>query len=172
MFSSESHVLEVLKMAKKLYEVVNCQSGCCTDCPYRHLSKMERMYLHRILKDQTRWQYLTLPIQHTFSICFSFFLYIINKFGPKKSTFASTGSLVWRYETRTFIRMFQSQIIAMQHESTEGGEAITEPEFCNAVLYAVTDYMQNIVSLSGGENLEILPPKTNAFWFSWVSTVK
>ena len=75
MFSSESHVLEVLKMAKKLYEVVNCQSGCCTDCPYRHLSKMERMYLHRILKDQTRWQYLTLPIQHTFSICFSFFLY-------------------------------------------------------------------------------------------------
>lgn len=68
--------------------------------------------------------------------------------------------------------MFQSQIIAMQHESTEGGEAITEPEFCNAVLYAVTDYMQNIVSLSGGENLEILPPKTNAFWFSWVSTVK
>jgi len=46
-------------MAKKLYEVVNCQTGCCVDCPYRHLSKMERMYLHRILKDQSRWQYET-----------------------------------------------------------------------------------------------------------------
>ena len=47
------------------------------------------------------------------------------------------ASIRWSPE----IRMFQSQIVAMQHESTEGGEAITEPEFCNAVLYAVTDYM-------------------------------
>mmetsp|Transcript_66242 Transcript_66242/g.145284 ORF Transcript_66242/g.145284 Transcript_66242/m.145284 type:complete len:166 (-) Transcript_66242:255-752(-) len=46
---------KVLKIARKLFKVVNADEACCADCPYRHLSKMERMYLHRILKDQARW---------------------------------------------------------------------------------------------------------------------
>eukprot|EP00435_Cladocopium_sp_Y103_P011098 s2166_g2.t2 len=46
---------KVLKLARKLFKVVNADESCCSDCPYRHLSKMERMYLHRILKDQARW---------------------------------------------------------------------------------------------------------------------
>mmetsp|Transcript_55850 Transcript_55850/g.88588 ORF Transcript_55850/g.88588 Transcript_55850/m.88588 type:complete len:121 (-) Transcript_55850:149-511(-) len=46
---------KVIKIARKLFKVVNADESCCADCPYRHLSKMERMYLHRILKDQARW---------------------------------------------------------------------------------------------------------------------
>merc|ERR1719263_1938039 len=46
---------KILKTARKLFKVVNADDGCCTDCPYRKLGKMERMYLHRVLKDESRW---------------------------------------------------------------------------------------------------------------------
>ncbi|OLP91890.1 hypothetical protein AK812_SmicGene26367 [Symbiodinium microadriaticum] len=95
---------EVLKQAKDLYKTVNVETGCCSDFPYKHLSKMERMYLHRILKDQARW-----------------------------------GS------ERKFIKTFQDHIVAMQMEESDGGEKVTEGEFCNAVLYAVIEYMKKIV---------------------------
>ena len=95
----------VLKKAKELFKTVNVETGCCADCPYKQLTKMERMYLHRILKDTSRW-----------------------------------GS------ERKFIQTFQAQIIAMQKDDSDGGEAVTEGEFCNAVLYAVQEYMEKIVN--------------------------
>ena len=100
----------VLQKAKDLYKTVNVDSGCCSDCPYKKLSKMERMYLHRILKDTARW-----------------------------------GS------ERHFIQTFQNQIIAMQKEESDGGESVTEGEFCNAVLYAVQEYMEKIVNKMSSE---------------------
>lgn len=45
----------VLKTAKEMYKTVNLETGCCKDIPYSRLSKLERMYLHRILTDQQRW---------------------------------------------------------------------------------------------------------------------
>ena len=36
-------------------------------------------------------------------------------------------------------RIFQSQITAMQKEDSDAGEAVTEQEFINAVLYAVQE---------------------------------
>ncbi|CAE7604871.1 unnamed protein product [Symbiodinium microadriaticum] len=100
----------VLKKARELFKTVNVDNGCCTDCPYKQLSKMERMYLHRILKDTSRW-----------------------------------GS------ERKFIQTFQSQVIAMQKDDSDAGEAITEGEFCNAVLYAVQEYMEKIVNKMNSE---------------------
>jgi len=32
---------QVLKIARKLFKVVNADEACCADCPYRHLSKMD-----------------------------------------------------------------------------------------------------------------------------------
>ena len=95
----------VIKQAKDLFKTVNVDSGCCSDCPYKMLTKMERMYLHRILKDAARW-------------------------GPESK----------------FIQTFQKQIIAMQKEDSDGGEVVTEGEFCNAALYAVQEYMEKIVN--------------------------
>lgn len=46
---------QTLKIAKKLFKVVNADDTCCSDCPYKKLGKMERMYLHRILKEEQRW---------------------------------------------------------------------------------------------------------------------
>ena len=100
----------VLKKARELFKTVTVDNGCCTDCPYKQLSKMERMYLHRILKDTSRW-------------------------GSEKK----------------FIQTFQSQVIAMQKEDSDAGEAITEGEFCNAVLYAVQEYMEKIVNKMNSE---------------------
>ncbi|CAJ1409729.1 unnamed protein product [Effrenium voratum] len=95
---------QILKKAKELFKTVNVQTGCCADCPYKQLNKMERMYLHRILKDNSRW-------------------------GANKK----------------FIKTFQEQIIDMQKKDSDGGETITEGEFCNAALYAVQEYMEKIV---------------------------
>jgi len=64
------------------------------------------MYLHKVLKDQSRW-----------------------------------GG-----ENAKFISAFQSQIMDCQEKSSEGGCNITEGEFCNAVLYAVQEYMERLVT--------------------------
>merc|ERR1719316_1611550 len=45
-----------LQVAKKLFKTVNADNACCSDCPYKKLGKMERMYLHRILKEEARWR--------------------------------------------------------------------------------------------------------------------
>ncbi|CAJ1435252.1 unnamed protein product [Effrenium voratum] len=97
-------VAVLLAMLSELFKTVNVQTGCCADCPYKQLNKMERMYLHRILKDNSRW-------------------------GANKK----------------FIKTFQEQIIDMQKKDSDGGETITEGEFCNAALYAVQEYMEKIV---------------------------
>eukprot|EP00929_Paragymnodinium_shiwhaense_P063452 TRINITY_DN31691_c0_g1_i1.p1 TRINITY_DN31691_c0_g1~~TRINITY_DN31691_c0_g1_i1.p1 ORF type:complete len:176 (+),score=64.14 TRINITY_DN31691_c0_g1_i1:77-604(+) len=46
---------ELLQTAKKLYKVVNVEQRCCCACPYEKLGKLERMYLHRVLRDEQRF---------------------------------------------------------------------------------------------------------------------
>eukprot|EP00929_Paragymnodinium_shiwhaense_P003010 TRINITY_DN103384_c0_g1_i1.p1 TRINITY_DN103384_c0_g1~~TRINITY_DN103384_c0_g1_i1.p1 ORF type:complete len:170 (-),score=42.93 TRINITY_DN103384_c0_g1_i1:304-813(-) len=46
---------ELLQTAKKLYKVVNVEKRCCGGCPYEKLGKLERMYLHRVLRDEQRF---------------------------------------------------------------------------------------------------------------------
>jgi len=98
---------KILKTAKKIFKVCNADNdSCCADWPYAKLGKMERMYLHRILKDQQRWG---------------------------------------KSEYSKFIEAFQSQLVEMQKDDTDGGNAITEEEFKNAVLYAVQGFMERLV---------------------------
>eukprot|EP00928_Gymnodinium_smaydae_P091314 TRINITY_DN75017_c0_g1_i1.p1 TRINITY_DN75017_c0_g1~~TRINITY_DN75017_c0_g1_i1.p1 ORF type:complete len:175 (-),score=50.08 TRINITY_DN75017_c0_g1_i1:181-705(-) len=46
---------KLLKTSKKLFKVVNVSKGWCADCPCKKLSKLERMYFHRVLRDEGRW---------------------------------------------------------------------------------------------------------------------
>ena len=41
----------------------------------------------------------------------------------------------------------------MQKKDSDGGETITEGEFCNAALYAVQEYMEKIVDQTLASNL-------------------